>query len=389
VRKKLIWLSIAVFAFAGCGGSGGINKATDGGVEVVLNGREPYKLKGELSSLALEKTLVIDTEDDAVAALGVTDIYMFDADSSGGVYLLVPPTGPRDVVYRFSPRGEFVASFGRIGQGPNEMEYPNDLRALDNGEIWVFESPKDKINIFDAGGRPIAGKKPLKFESIIPLFRGNYLIQRGETADLTLKYLPFVLELYDSEFRRIGELDRFSKFENRTIYEKIAEPYVNGIGFVFQGRASQDRIYIGNSERGYEILVLDLAGRPIRKIRKEYLPVPVGEEYKKRYLKDYLEYMPDYAKKIYFPGDWHPFHAILPDEEGRLFVMTYEPGANPGEYIYDIFNKDGLFIARRSLAALHQGNGGLLARIRGDRFYAVEEKPSGFKQLAVYRMTWR
>ena len=31
----------------------------------------------------------------------------------------------------------------------------------------------------------------------------------------------------------------------------------------------------------------------------------------------------------------------------------------------------------------------MLARIRGDRLYAVQEKPSGFKRLAVYRMIWK
>jgi hypothetical protein len=99
--------------------------------------------------------------------------------------------------------------------------------------------------------------------------------------------------------------------------------------------------------------------------------------------------MPDYAKKIYFPEYWHPFHAFFPDEEGRLFVMTYEPGNQPGKFVYDIFNKDGALVARADLDALHSGSGYLLARVRGDRLYAVQEKPSGFKQVAVYRMTWR
>jgi len=210
-------------------------------------------------------------------------------------------------------------------------------------------------------------------------------------SDLTQKFLPMAIELYDAQFHLLRELDRSNSFPNRTIYEQVPEPYVNGAQFIFLGKTSREHVYIGNSERGYEIGVYDLDGRPVRKIRKKYTAVPITDGYKNKFLKDYLEYMPEYAKKTYFPQNWHAFHAFLPDEEGRLFVMTYEPGSNPGEYVYDIFNKEGILIARTSLSALHRLDAGgyLLARIRGDRLYVVQEKSSGFKQLCVYRMIWK
>jgi len=382
-------LVIALLCLSCGDGRSGVRKTIEDGVEVVLNPAEPVRLKGEPSVLTLERVFSLDTEDEATAALGVTDIADFDVDRDGDLLILLPPTGPRNCVYKLSPDGKLRTSFGRIGQGPGEMEYPNVVLANDNGEIWVFDSPKNKIHVFDAGGKPVADRSPVKFESIIPLANGDHLVTRLDAADLTMKYLPMTIELCDPGFRLLKELDRSVGYANRTIYEKVPEPYVSGIGSTFQGKASRDRIYVGNSERGYEILVFDLDGQPVRKIRKEYAPVPVAEEYKAKYLKDYLEFMPDYAKKIYFPESWHAFHAFFPDEAGRLFVMTYEPGDHPGELIFDVFNKDGVLIARTSLAALHGGGGYLLARIRGDRLYAVEEKENGFKRLNVFRAAWR
>ena len=388
--RKADGLILAALLCFGCGGGGShAQRTTENGVEVVLNPVEPLQLKSKPVVLTLERVFALDTEDNATAALGVTDILQFDVDRAGNILILVPPTGPRDCVYKLSPGGKLLASFGRIGQGPNEMEYPNEVLAGNNSEIWVLDSPKNKIHVFDGKGKPVADRSPVKFEAIIPLANGNHLVTRLDATDLAAKYLPMTIELYDSQFRLLKELDRCSGYANRTIYEKVPEPYVSGTGFTFQAKASHERIYVGDTERGYEILVFDLDGKLVRKIRKEYVPVPVTDDYKKKYLKDYLEFMPDYAKKIYFPASWHPFHAFFPDEEGRLYVMTYEPGDRPGKYIYDIFDKDGVFMARTSLAAVHGVGGYLLARFRGDRLYTVEEAESGFKRLNVYHVTWR
>src|SRR5665647_776167 len=231
---KLASVVIVASLCWGCGGSQSeVGKIIESGVEVVLNPATPVRLKGEPSILTLEKVFVLDTEDDTTAALGVTDIMMFDVDRNGNILILLPPTGPRNCVYKLSPEGKLLASFGLIGQGPNEMEYPNEVLANDNGEIWVFESPKNKVHVFDGGGKPVADRSPVKFETIVPLANGSHLVTRLVAVDLTAKYLSVAIELYDAQFHMVKELDRFTKIANRTIYEKVPEPYVSGIEFIF------------------------------------------------------------------------------------------------------------------------------------------------------------
>ena len=75
------------------------------------------------------------------------------------------------------------------------------------------------------------------------------------------------------------------------------------------------------------------------------------------------------------------------DEKGRLYVMTYEKGINPNEYMFDIFNPEGVFFGRKSLKDFSSSQG-LNGKIKNDHFYCVKEKESGYKELVVHKMNW-
>lgn len=385
-----VTLIFTCLCLAGCGGKRGpVERVTKNGVEVVLNHLEPYHVAGRPASLTLEEIAAVDTESDAVAKAGVTDIYLFDVDSQGNAYVTIPPTHPGTLVFKLSAEGKPLLSFGRVGQGPFELEYPSGLFVDAVDRIWMLDSPKNKYHVYDSSGKPLfEGIAEAGFEDIVKLDKGSYLVTRLEKGDLKGKYLSFVTGIAGENLHIRREIDRFASYPNRLIADQVPEKYVSGIDYVYLARTSRDRIFTGNSDRGYEILVYDLGGKLLRKIRKEYKPVPVTEEFRKKTLKMY-ESMPEYAAKMYFPENWHPFQSFFADEAGRLLVMTYEPGRAPGEFIFDIIDSDGAFIGRTSLNVVPPGLGRILAKIRGNRLYAVQEKPSGFKRIAAYRMTWQ
>jgi len=68
--------------------------------------------------------------------------------------------------------------------------------------------------------------------------------------------------------------------------------------------------------------------------------------------------------------------------------MTYEEGENPGEKIFNIFDPDGVFIARKSLNIFWHQGGALYGKVKKNHLYCLREKENGFKELVSYKMKW-
>jgi hypothetical protein len=118
--------------------------------------------------------------------------------------------------------------------------------------------------------------------------------------------------------------------------------------------------------------------------------VPLSEEYKEA-VKNRYKQAPDLLSKLDFPESFPPFQYGFADDVGRLFVMTYERGAKPGEYLHDIFTPEGAFVARIGLPNWGQygiSPSPLFAMAKKDRLYCFREKESGFKEIVVYRTRW-
>lgn len=73
-------------------------------------------------------------------------------------------------------------------------------------------------------------------------------------------------------------------------------------------------------------------------------------------------------------------------------MATYEQGENPGEYIHDIFNGEGVFIGRKSLnhfaTERHSAPAFLSTELKNNRLYCLQMDDRGYMKLAVYEMDW-
>jgi hypothetical protein len=330
----------------------------------------------------MERLFSIDTEQDVVAELGLSDIDSFDVDSKGNIYIHNRQSG-EDGFYKFNNLGEFLLSFGKRGQGPGEIQTVMHLFITDQDEVAVTNAGNNRLTIFNEDGTL---KEEIRINSDMiaccPLPNGNYLLYENVVDPASDYLMQNPLGVSDAEFDSFVELDR------QMVPNPMQGERLKGTYHIFSWAVSRDRIFTGFQERGYEIYIYDFDGNMRRKIKKEYAPVPVPQWHKDEFNEAFSNpIFDDIRNKIYFPANMPAFISFTVDEAGRLFVMTYEEGENPIEFLFDIFNGDGIFVGRKSLRAYHNDLG-YHAKFRNNRFHSLIEKESGYMELVVYEMYW-
>lgn len=375
MKQTTLFFILVSCLFCSCGPTQDkVDKIVEDGVEVVLNHLEPYTLKGEPSTFSLKEEFRIDTEMDKIAKIGLTDLRCFDVDSQGNIYFLKMGRGKGDNIFKFDKTGKFISSFGITGQGPGEFIYPRHLEIDNQGRLFITDPGKSKLIIFDSIGKFIKeiNTKGIKISC---LENGKFLALEQQPGSYMEEYIQFPFKLLSTQFEELKELDRF-RILNSNLTKKR-----RGTSPILGWSSSKKGIYVGNEERGYEIWVYDLEGKLYRKIRKEFKNVPVSEEYKKTMMERTNEQL---KRMTFFPDNFPPYQSFFSDDYGKLFVMTYEAGDNPGEFMFDIFNAEGAFIERKSLN-VWVNEGFVWGMIKENLFYCLREKENGYKELVVYR----
>ncbi len=90
---------------------------------------------------------------------------------------------------------------------------------------------------------------------------------------------------------------------------------------------------------------------------------------------------PEYKKDQYAPKHFPPIRYVSADDEGRVWVLTYEKASDGEKHIYDVFDTEGRFIHKVSLKAIPRV-------IKNNRIYTIEEDEDGFHCIKRYKVTW-
>ena len=334
---------------------------------LICCGTQQDEGKAQLFSLA--KVLTVDTENDQIAEMGLTNISHFDIDSEGKIFI-INPKAKENYIFMLNNEGNLISKFGSGGQGPGELQSPRELAISKQDEIFITD--RGKVVVLSNAGQFIEEFRiDNEYQKVIPLDKDRYLaIAVKMNEDLSQS---FQVILCSSGFEELKTLDS-SKIES---FKKATK--VNIIPTLVYWEASGNQIYTGNTEE-YEIRVFDFDGELLRRIQKEYENVSLSAEDREEYEQRLQKYPPEIRESFFIPDAFPPFKNIVALGDKWLFIQTYEE-TDDGNSLYDIFDASGKFIGRTELE-------GYRVKFKGDRAYCLKQKDSGYKELVVYRFVF-
>lgn len=315
----------------GCGD--GVKRTRKNGVEIVHNRISPAK--GGKGLHFNKPEILIDTECRELFDKGFGRAGEFIVDGDGNLHV-VSYKSDKDFIYKLDSRGRFLASYGRKGQGPGELQAPG-FPTVHGNEIGITDI-SNKFVVFDIHGRFLYEKvfdKSITSVDFLP--GGNFLVFWAKKSIRTPKYSVLTLSIFDRDFREIREIEDYKLYYMDDRYPPF-----------FMWRVNADGIYVINEERGYEIAVYGMDGVLKKRIRKDFRGVSADDEILEGMLGPKFREIRRLSPR-YVPDPLPPIRSFLVDGKGNLLVMTYERDRAIGNgFVYDIFDATGAFIDRQT-----------------------------------------
>jgi len=370
----VVFFIAASMILVGCGQQKAKWKGTieeQDGVIIVKNPAEPIYTK---DVFRLEEDLTIDNveEDEGFTFQDITHIVVDDDEN---IYV---SDSKAAFIKVFDKSGNYLRTIGKKGQGPGEFLYPFEILVMPQGELMVNDLYQLRVHFFSLDGKYLRQFS----SSTMAMFRrprvdseGHIIVGHVNVGDP----IEAVLKKLDSNLNPVLTL--------------AARPLVSkppAIIEYFEVRRStnlvwdvamEDNIVWGVFNK-YEIFVNNPEGKLIRKIVKAYDGIGINKEKEEKLIKALFGNNPvPQQTTIKFPKVYPPFIRFTCDEEGRLFVQTYEKTEDEEEDYYDVFDSEGKYIVRISLKYTP-------LVWKNKKSYMIEENEEGFQIVKRYKVTW-
>jgi hypothetical protein len=332
------------------------------GATVVKNPKTPL-YEGEI--FHLEQDLVIG-ENEGQGEVLFSEVSDMDVDSDENIYILDPKETHIKV---FNKQGAYLRTIGKKGQGPGEMQSLDNLSITPNHEIMVNDWSARALHFFTLDGTYL---KSINLKGMIffshPVADSQNHILAGYT----------VMDQTVTNYLKIFNPDMTEK---KTIYSYKAGQYpvINPFYPRCYWQIDKHDYIIWGYNDIYEIQFLKPDGSLFMKISKDYDPVKITEQEKQQFIKsNYGEEIPP-GIELSWDTHHHPFIYLSVDDEGRVFVRTYEKAPN-GHYYYDVFNSQGKYIAKIPLE--------YRPRVwKNNKLYVISQDEQGYHRVRRYKMS--
>ena len=293
-------------------------------------------------------------------------------DDEGNLYVLDSKAA---VVKVYNPKGKFLRSIGRKGQGPGELNFPLSLSLnVKKKELAIVDIRNRRISFFNLEGKFLRSI-PLKIVSnkIKIDSQGNVLVHVVDRSSLEL-----VLKRFKSDMSQGGvDIFRFPLGNPR-------DPFA---AQMFWTVTEEDKVIVGDP-RSYEIYIYDSALNLEKKIKKHFKPVKVTAAEKEEIIKRTPPEIRESGPSYKFSEKHAAFQSFFLDDKGHLFVQTWER-TSAGQNLYDIFDPEGKFIGRVALSPHPYFRHPLDRLVKNNCLYTIEPTPDGYEVVCKYSLQWK
>ncbi len=324
------------------------------GVTVIKNPKEPLYSD---DILELEEELSIGEAEGAQEYM-FSRITGIEVDDEENIYV-VDIQGNQ--IREFNKNGGFLRTIGREGQGPSEFQQITNIQITPENELMVHDRYTSRLTFFSLDGdylRTVLLKGPMA--SVVKVnSMGNYLVK---TYDFASPYrFATELKVYSHDLELIRTIAKDKYWNDLPFQPRMAAKFL-----------PSDLIICGFRE-SYSFQILDSEGKTVRKVSKNYVPIEISKEEKKKRKLPQSNELPRY-----FPA----FQDFSVDDENRIFVQTWEKTENEEGYYFDVFDSEGKYIAKIALKFPPEV-------WKKNKLYTIEEDEEGFQMVKRYKVTWK
>ena len=236
-----------------------------------------------------------------------------------------------------------VAEFGRKGEGPGEiLNSLNSMISLYDGDLYISHFPR--VSIFSIKGKLKKEiKGPPDSGSFVPL-GNNFVGMRHSQNDSMLSERTCINYcLYNRQLNMIKDVltIEYSRFA-RLGKSKIQSLWVRDC---FNFLVYKDKVFIGNTDKGFYFAVFDTQGKQLYEINLQYSKRPITDEFKNYVINRYREAVGEQGwneykarSEIVFP-EYFPAYSNFTVADNKIYVFLYpdDPGKKQQEvYILDL-----------------------------------------------------
>lgn len=309
------------------------------------------------------------------------NIVSFAVDDNQNIYALDSKAANIKV---FDGQGRLIRIVGRRGQGPGEMVRPLDIQIFSRKELMVqdvgqfcllFYTPEgDYLRKIPTLEMPNFGRPRVDSSGFII---AGHLIYGNVTKTYVKKFDSLLKPVFT--VASLSVVSRPPSANSSGIFDFFE--LERGTNMVWN-ITREDRILWGDFTR-YEIHVYSPEGKLEKKIFKDQKPVEITEDTKEKLVDEMGQGLPPIqGATVEFPKYFPAFIRFSSDEEGRIFVQTYEKTADGKKDNYDVFDSEGRYLARIPLE--HR-----LQIWKDNRLYTLEDNEDGCQIIKRYRVDWK